>query len=839
MPVDYDAIAAKYGGTSAPPAGGGQPDYDAIAAKYGGVSAPGGTSGPSGTDERSPNDDAWRAEVLKNENGQGLYTMRGGPGLKPLEVPHDWIIDAGSRGYDFANEDERKRYKDNARAGRNWDLQDIPVVGNFMRNVSGKLAANLQDVSEVVAGEHPLRTLKEGTDTGETMFANPNAHWANVTGDVLSFLAMQPEMESMTGVARLKAATATLETIEKNPALQRLVLAGMQHPRIASATAAAAKGAPELAAQDLLMGRGGRQAAISGATGAVMPYATEAAAEGVSKAVSGAGQAARNVLDRFKPPTVAIGSEAEVPVEARQIGEEGEILPTGTEKAKTAREQQAAFDRDMQVGSKAALRNSLEQLNAATGPEARPMLPPPSGEAMPAYNLTGPQGGVNEPFEFNLGGPPVEERAQGPLRRLAEPLPAMGTPASYGGPFERTTEAGVTAERRIPGAMHPVPDIEGPSAEDVVFGGETPRPKPEAPAREDVITGGGAVRTTTNPAEAVGARNEYRRLMNSPEFSQFPPEQQRAIREAHDYLTDQIGAFYSQPHGGIIPADIASATEHVVSPGDAADQIRNAVKPGFDELNSLTNGRINQLSDEIQNARSTLWNPRSSQADKEAARQLIARNEAETNNEILRHAGDTSITRQYYNAMKTSYAHASFLDGLNDVIESWSNGISRANTANSSTLKRVISADTESFEKFLAKGNNRKLLGTLMGPQAEETIKSWGQLLADPATARKTGNVLEQVMGWGMRHRLASFAMMGAPFFGYHRAYQIGAAGVGATYGARALMRMAAVSPRVTNLIRYAVDNDVDPRIYSPLISRAVASLWGPQGEQPQPEGTK
>lgn len=52
-PVDYDAIAAKYGGTSAPPSSGGgaapQPDLDALAAKYGGTSAPPGTSGTPDT----------------------------------------------------------------------------------------------------------------------------------------------------------------------------------------------------------------------------------------------------------------------------------------------------------------------------------------------------------------------------------------------------------------------------------------------------------------------------------------------------------------------------------------------------------------------------------------------------------------------------------------------------------------------------------------------------------------------------------------------------------------------------------------------------------------------
>lgn len=600
---------------------------------------------------------------------------------------------------------------------------------------------------------------------------------------------------------------------------------------------------------------GGQTYAHTGDTGEARRAAELGAATGgglqalkETGAIQAAGKGVRSILDRFKPGTIDIGSQTGVPIEPGQMTGEGELTQAGTEERQNAIRQQLAFDRDMQVGSRRAARASLEQLNNAIGPEARLLLPPPSGEAMPAYTLTGPQGGTAEPFQFHLGGPPIEERTEGALTQPAERMPSQGVPpATAGGPWELRTEPeqvggrtmNVTRERRGFGYLHPVPEgtpQAAPTVEDILEGRmPEARPPAAAPGREDIIGGGGAVRTTTNPAEAISIRNEYRRLMDSPEFGQFSPAQQAQIRTAHDYLTDQIGAFYAQPHGGIIPADIESATSHIVTPGDAADQLRMATKPGFVELNSLTKGRINELSDEIQTARSTLRDPKASYADKVEARDLIAARNAETNDLILRHAGDTPITRAYYNAMKTSYAHASFLDDLDDVIEGWSNGISRENTAKSGgRLTRVISADTNDFENFLQKGNNRDLLNNLMGPQAEETIKSWGQLLSNPATARKSGNVLENVMGWGMRHKLASMAMMGAPFFGYTRAYQVAAGTVAATYGARKLMRIAAMSPKVTSLVRYAVENNVDPRIYSPLIGRAISSLLPSREEEPE-----
>jgi hypothetical protein len=75
------------------------------------------------------------------------------------------------------------------------------------------------------------------------------------------------------------------------------------------------------------------------------------------------------------------------------------------------------------------------------------------------------------------------------------------------------------------------------------------------------VGGGGVSGQTNNPAEVVAYRNQYRRLIDSPEFREFTPEQQGQIRQYHDWLNGEIDAHYAQPHGGIIPADIASATE--------------------------------------------------------------------------------------------------------------------------------------------------------------------------------------------------------------------------------------------------------------------------------------
>jgi hypothetical protein len=97
--------------------------------------------------------------------------------------------------------------------------------------------------------------------------------------------------------------------------------------------------------------------------------------------------------------------------------------------------------------------------------------------------------------------------------------------------------------------------------------------------------------------------------------------------------------------------------------------------------------------------------------------------------------------------MKQSYADSSFLHNVDNVIEGWGNGITRENTAKNPNLKRMISADRNDFEKFLQTENIWKRLARLMGPDVEETIKNWGQYVANERTLNRCSReaVLEQV----------------------------------------------------------------------------------------------
>jgi hypothetical protein len=684
-----------------------------------------------------------------------------------------------------------------------------------------------------------------------------------------------PINKGVDAIEHMKQGQQLLQAFRNSPSLRAIVGIGLKHTK--DALALAPIEATKMAGQTLIHTNDPEQAKKAGIMAGVLTPVIAGATPLVSEGVSRAGSA---MMRRFGPKTVAIGSEAAVPVEARQLGEQGEILATGTETANTARAQQEAFDRDLQVHSRQALRTSLQNLNDAIGPPQRPMLPPPSGADMPVFHLTGPPTETpatsefqQRPGVFQRQGTATTERNIGDLTHPAHPLPRTSAPASYGSPtppepgqpsaWQRTPQG----DRPIPATMHPgrelpatqelapgeqlvqagtpsdiPPETREPVTWDNVLNGEPQRTNYRGPGQETVVGGGGVSGQTPNPAEAVGYRNEYRRIMESPEFRELPPEQQAQIRGYHDWLTQELGTYYSQPHGGIIPADIASATQHVVSPGDAADLIKAQVAPGYEELNKLTNGKINLLNEDVSQAKATLRDPKSGAADRQAARQTIARNEEEITGLIERHAGDTNITRQYYNAMKKSSVDAGLLEKVDNVIESWAGGISRQNTANSTNLTRVVKANVQDFEDILKDGNNREMFARLMGPHAEETIKTWGQLLADPATARKTSGVLENTareMGrlkWQLGTTgVTVAALMGT---GMGTGTKIAAGITGATWLARGVMRRAAMNGNVTRLIRYAVYNNVDSRIYAPLIARTLTQLYNPP-QQVQPQQTE
>src|SRR5215471_7991091 len=193
-------------------------------------------------------DSQWRENLLKNEQGEGTYLMKGPGGT--VAVPHSWVVDASGRGYDFANEQDRGKYIDNTGGKRSTGK-----ISAFLENVNRRMAANYQNAQEMAA--NPQKIL-EGTDVGERMYGvDPQARWANASGDVLSLLQGSGEMKAL-GIAgkNLSMAGKVFEMLEKFPRLQEVIVRGLESsPRLAQAGVSAAETAATIGAQDLATGR--------------------------------------------------------------------------------------------------------------------------------------------------------------------------------------------------------------------------------------------------------------------------------------------------------------------------------------------------------------------------------------------------------------------------------------------------------------------------------------------------------------------------------------------------------------------------------------------------------
>jgi hypothetical protein len=567
----------------------------------------------------------------------------------------------------------------------------------------------------------------------------------------------------------------TIEAAEHLANAQKLATTLKANPKIAGLVTIGAKALQEgaiMGGQTYLHTEDPRQAAIAGTLGAGLTAAAP-------PLLGTAGKTARAILDKFAPETIDIAKQKAIPVAKGQVSKTGEILATGAaKKPLTSAIQQEAFNAHLQNTSRVAAANSLGQLIEASGPAERLALPAPEGAEEHMFTLASPPSFPEGTVPTELG-PEYFKPGEGPTPTWAQ----KGT--------------GSTA----------------------------------AQARQAVEGRGWQ---TADPQEAVQWRKAYEDTIADPSFKEMSPSRQQEILRDYGQLRDELGLYYSKPHGGMKPIDLPNILGKIESPGDAAAQIRAVNGEGWEELRRLSDGESANLEEKIKDAQRTIWNRDASAETKEAAR--AARDEAQSALERLldHHAGDTPLTRDYYKAMKRTYGDSMFLSNLNDEIESMANGITRENTKGGK-LVRVITGNTKGLETFLAQGKNRANLTRLMGEGAEENLKQFTQLLSNPGTTRQTGAVLENVLKEIATESGITSGLLWGP------AYLIGHVATGAalgptivstTWGTRQLLRKAAVNPSVGRLIEYAVNNNVDARIYAPLIARAILT---PLQTQKQP----
>ena len=577
----------------------------------------------------------------------------------------------------------------------------------------------------------------------------------------------------------LKNAQQITQTLAKNPKLAGLMAVGLK----------AAKDAALLGGQTYAHTEDPEQAALAAGTAGVLRTGGEAVS------------AAARCVERIAPRTAQHRRRRHARRSRRRSTKTGKRWKAAAEARAVADAQQEAAPKVIQNVAQSAARSALEKINAT-----RPAIA--NAIEDPARQLAAPEG--SQPFKFTLGGPPTTET---PVGEIAHPAGKVGQPAAN--PPKYTTASG----------PKPIDGSVGSSGADISTAG-VPGP------RGETVGGGGQVQTT-DPAEAESWLSQLEQVQQSKIYESMPKAQQDAIEAQREQLSQQLSLYHASPYAKRFdPVDIEGSLGYVRNFGDAADQIQASAKPIYAQLDRASGGDFTKWNGQAKQALKIMRSATSVEAY-EGAEQRYQQATGEIDNLITRHAGD--VSQADYQAARSAWRDSSRLDELHAVMERMTNGITSEESEQG--LTRVMTGRTKALEAYLAKGTNRAQLEGLIGTDGVTNLKQLTQLLSKPSTTRAVAGVLRNSfasMGGTLRVGAGGWAsamvahMLGLPW------YEGVAAGAVTTEGMRAIMRDAMVNPRIGTLVDFAARNGVDPKIYAPLIARAIVV---PLEEQPNDDG--
>jgi hypothetical protein len=157
-------------------------------------------------------------------------------------------------------------------------------------------------------------------------------------------------------------------------------------------------------------------------------------------------------------------------------------------------------------------------------------------------------------------------------------------------------------------------------------------------------------------------------------------------------------------------------------------------------------------------------------------------------------------------------------------------------------MERMMSRGrVEQFKKYLDTGTNRKQIEELIGSDGIAHYKEFLNMFSNAKNNRAMQRVAKTTAAFLTTHRWwsdvagASLGSTAAAALGLP-AHLGGTAGFAGVEGTRWILRKAATDPAVGKMLMYAAEHDLDPRIYVPLVARAIHE---PFEQQKQPEGEK
>jgi hypothetical protein len=316
-------------------------------------------------------------------------------------------------------------------------------------------------------------------------------------------------------------------------------------------------------------------------------------------------------------------------------------------------------------------------------------------------------------------------------------------------------------------------------------------------------------------------------------------------------IIEELGSQAATIPGRIWDEVSGAATEHTTPPnfapvnaqaiaadtnsfGHGAEKIREAAQPVYDTLDQATGGQFAKL----QKARATAYKANDF-AKVESTENAI--------DELLSKKPD-QVNAQDYATARSAWRDSKILDRLHAVTEGAFNGISEEMASQPGTGARLLRSGTKEggslqtrLGAFLRSEKNIREAQMVIGPDGVANLYRASHLVSNPETAKATKAIAEEVakqfpapkppgIGRKVVDTVAGAAGGAAAAGAAHAvgvpawaAYPAGAAGgVGVAEGARFVLRRMLTSPKVGQLMEYAVQNRVPAKMAAGLISAQI-----------------
>jgi hypothetical protein len=272
------------------------------------------------------------------------------------------------------------------------------------------------------------------------------------------------------------------------------------------------------------------------------------------------------------------------------------------------------------------------------------------------------------------------------------------------------------------------------------------------------------------------------------------------------------------------PADEHAAAAATNSFGDAADQIRSAAKPVYEKIDEATGGKFAQLQADRAKAFKANDGAGIDKAD-DAIDGLLTKTEG--------------VAPQDLAAAKSAWKDSKILDKLHSATEGAFNGITEEMAAQPGTSARLLKSGNSNggtlqarIGNMLRKPGAQAQVESVIGKEGVKNLYTASHLVSTPELRAATQKLAEEVAknlpalpkaaGSGLVGKMAgagvgasAATMLGHPMW----APVAAAAGAGAETMTRAVLNKMVTSPRIGELMDFAVRNNIAPRTAGALIA--------------------